>query len=418
MQIAVPTADEISGKRPGVVEVAGGRFDAVSGELSIDGRRERLRPRTAALLAHLARHADRLVVKDDLLAAVWPDAIVTEDSLVQCVKEIRRALGPQHKTLLRTMPRLGYALLTPTEGLDATARGAQRAPAVTSYCHSRDGTRLAVARFGDRSPVVVRAGNYMAQVGLTPSDPLIANYLDALVREQAFVTFDARGCGLSQRDVAEVSFDAWVSDLAAVIDHVGESRVTLFGHSQGAAIAVAYAAHHPDRVERLVLHGGYARHRYCSDDPALQAQSHALLELARVGWGLPSDEFRRLWVSALQPAAPLALQRYIAQRQLHSLDGAMAARYFGAIHRIDVRDLAPRVSCPTLVTHYADDSNVPLALGSELAALIRGARFVCLPGQAHAVFESGSAASGFIDTVAGFLGGESRWPPAASTRHG
>jgi pimeloyl-ACP methyl ester carboxylesterase/DNA-binding winged helix-turn-helix (wHTH) protein len=400
MDSAVPTTDEISGK-PGGLDVAGGRFDALRGDLRLGARTVRLRPRTAALLAHLARNADRLVAKDELLASVWPDTVVTEDSLVQCVKEIRQALGAEHKHLLRTMPRLGYALLSPRTA-DAAADGSTKAPAVVSHCRTADGVRLAVARFGD-GPVVVRAGNYMAQVGLGADDPLLANYLDALARRHSFVTFDGRGCGLSDRQVAEVSFEAWVSDLEAVIDHVGAPQVVLFGHSQGAAIAVAYAVRHPERVERLVLHGGYARHRYGGDDPAIRAQANATLEMARVGWGLPSDEFRQWWAGSLQPAAPLALQRHIAQRQRHSLEGEMAVRHFAVIYAIDVRMLAPRVTCPTLVTHFADDATVPLALGAELAALIAGSRFICLPGHAHTVLERGAAASGFIEVVSRFL---------------
>ncbi len=284
----------------------------------------RLRPRTAARLAHPARHADRLVSKDALLSAVWPDAIVTEDSLVQCVKEIRQALGERRKHLLGTMPRLGYALLSLSTHSAPADGPSARTPAVVSHCRAPDGVRLAVARFGAVAPLVIRAGNYMVQVGLDSSDPLLANDLDAFTQRHGFVTFDARGCGLSQREVEQVTFDAWVADLQAVIEHLGVPRVVLFGRSQGAAIAVAYAARHPQRAERLVLHGGYARHRYCSDDPAVRAQALAKRELARVGWDLPSDEFRQFWVSALEPAAPVALQRHMAQRMRHSMDGAMA----------------------------------------------------------------------------------------------
>ena len=402
MRSSVPIANEISGKAASELVVAGGRFNALSGELRIGHRSQRLRPRTAAVLAHLARHADCMVGKDELLSAAWPDVIVTEDSLVQCVKEIRAALGAERKHLLRTMPRLGYALLNEPEPVATPESLLVHAPAVISQCRTPDGVRLAVARFGD-GPPVVRAGNYMAQVGFDANDPMIANYLDAFTGRHSFVTFDARGCGLSQRQVADVSFEAWVSDLAAVIDHVGAPRVTLFGHSQGAAIAVAYAVRHPERVDRLVLHAGYARHRYCSDDPALRERARALLELARVGWDQPSDEYRQLWVSALQPAAPLALQRHIAQRCRYSLDGEMAVRCFETIYAIDVRALAPQVSCPTLVTHFADDVSVPMALGLELAGLIASARFVCLPGHGHAVLERSHAARGFIDAVAAFM---------------
>jgi pimeloyl-ACP methyl ester carboxylesterase len=114
-------------------------------------------------------------------------------------------------------------------------------------------------------------------------------------------------------------------------------------------------------------------------------------------------EFRQLWVSTLLPTASLALQRHVAQRQHYSLDGEMAVRHFRAVYAIDVRQLARAVSCPTLVTHFDGDANVPLGLGTELAALIPGARFVSLRGDAHAPFEGGDAWQGFIDVVGAFL---------------
>ncbi|MET1081477.1 MAG: winged helix-turn-helix domain-containing protein, partial [Burkholderiales bacterium] len=97
------------GKR--VLQVGSGWFDPVSGELSLDDRSTRLRPRTSALLAHLITHSDRIIGKDELLQAVWPNVVVTEDSLVQCVKEIRRALGADRHDWIRTVPREGYAFV-------------------------------------------------------------------------------------------------------------------------------------------------------------------------------------------------------------------------------------------------------------------------------------------------------------------
>lgn len=109
-----------------------GRFDPLSGDLSLDGRSVRLRPRTAALLDHLLQHGDRVVGKDELLQAVWPDVVVTEDSLVQCVKEIRQALGPAGRDWIRTVPRQGYAFVgEPTQPAVAPEEPveAARAPA-------------------------------------------------------------------------------------------------------------------------------------------------------------------------------------------------------------------------------------------------------------------------------------------------
>jgi DNA-binding winged helix-turn-helix (wHTH) protein/TolB-like protein len=100
------------------LKVGNGLFDPVRGELALDGRILRLRPRTAVLLAYFIQHPGRTLGKDELMRAVWPDAIVTEDSLVQCVKEIRHALGAAGRDWIRTLPRLGYAFVADSpEGL-------------------------------------------------------------------------------------------------------------------------------------------------------------------------------------------------------------------------------------------------------------------------------------------------------------
>jgi TolB-like protein/Tfp pilus assembly protein PilF len=89
---------------------AGASFDPVSGALTLGGRSASLRPRTAAVLRCLLDHAGELVSKDHLLKEVWADLVVTENSLAQCVKEIRRELGDSSETLLKTIPRRGYRL--------------------------------------------------------------------------------------------------------------------------------------------------------------------------------------------------------------------------------------------------------------------------------------------------------------------
>jgi TolB-like protein/DNA-binding winged helix-turn-helix (wHTH) protein len=108
-----------------MLEVRRGRFDPLSGELYLDGRMVRLRPRTAALLACLVQRRDRVVTKHELMELVWPDAVVTEDSLVQCIKEIRQAIGEEGREWIRTVPRHGYAFV-PEIPLSGSADGPQR----------------------------------------------------------------------------------------------------------------------------------------------------------------------------------------------------------------------------------------------------------------------------------------------------
>lgn len=126
------------------LRVGDGLFEPLKGELRLNGRTVKLRPRTAALLSYLVTHGDRVVQKDELMRAVWPDAIVTEGSIVQCVKEIRQAFGDSGRGWIRTMPRQGYAFVgnAPCECEPLAAPQPVAAVAASRLESFQDGWRL------------------------------------------------------------------------------------------------------------------------------------------------------------------------------------------------------------------------------------------------------------------------------------
>ena len=111
------------------------------------------------------------------------------------------------------------------------------------------------------------------------------HWLVDLARKRTFVRYDERGCGLSDHDVSEFSLDAYVQDLETVVDDLGLDRFPLLGVSQGGAVAVTYAARHPERVSKLVLCGAYLQgrvRRATTDESRREGALH--LEMLRIGW--------------------------------------------------------------------------------------------------------------------------------------
>ena len=157
------SAANASGER--LLQVGHGQFDSLSGDLVLDGRTVRLRPRTAALLAHLVRNSDRVVAKDELLQTIWPDVIVTEDSLVQCVKEIRQALGLAGRDWIRTVPRQGYAFVADT-AKRSTATPSVAAAANRPRWLARSGAIVAIAL------LAAVAAWWLLRTPAAPSPPL------------------------------------------------------------------------------------------------------------------------------------------------------------------------------------------------------------------------------------------------------
>lgn len=115
------------------LDLASGRLLGAQGDIDI-------RPKTFALLAHLAQHSGQVVPKEALIAAVWPDVIVSEDSLTQCVRDLRRILGAGQDHLLRTFPRRGY-MLDIAPGAQSPARAEpERRPELLSSDKVQDAT--------------------------------------------------------------------------------------------------------------------------------------------------------------------------------------------------------------------------------------------------------------------------------------
>ena len=153
------------------------------------------------------------------------------------------------------------------------------------FCTSNDGTRIAFAESGD-GPPLIKAANWLSHLEFDWDSPVWRHWLVELSRTHRLVRYDERGCGLSDWNVEDLSFEAWLRDLELVVDATGLERFPLLGISQGASIAIAYAVKYPERVSHLVLHGGYARGRALRSASEGQRESAELmLKLMEMGWG-------------------------------------------------------------------------------------------------------------------------------------
>ena len=204
-------------------------------------------------------------------------------------------------------------------------------------------------------------------------------------------------------DADDISFEAFVRDLEAVVDAAGLERFALFGASQGCAVSIAYAARHPERVSKLVLYGGFARGKRLRDDPTVIAQSDALITLMRTGWGQENPAFRQVFTSLFVPGGTAEQMRWFNDLQRNTTSPENAVRIRLVSDWIDVRNLLPQITMPTLVLHCRDDAVQPFEEGRMMAAGIPGARFVCLEGRNHVILESDPGWSRFRQEIDSFL---------------
>jgi pimeloyl-ACP methyl ester carboxylesterase/DNA-binding CsgD family transcriptional regulator len=268
------------------------------------------------------------------------------------------------------------------------------------FCTTADGARLAWASHGN-GPPLIKAANWLTHLEYDWESPVWRYWLEGLGQSHTVIRYDERGCGLSDRDIGEPSIDQWVADLETLVDATGADRFTLLGVSQGAAIAVAYAARHPERVERVVLYGGYARGRSRRGEQELAT---ALAAVIRAGWDDPNPAFRRLFTMRFLPGGTPEQMAWYDELQTRTTSAENAARLSEARSAVDVTDLAPRLQAETLVAHARGDAVVPFEQGRLLATLIPNARLLPLDSCNHLLLPDDPAWPVFLAELRRFTG--------------
>jgi DNA-binding SARP family transcriptional activator/pimeloyl-ACP methyl ester carboxylesterase len=271
------------------------------------------------------------------------------------------------------------------------------------FCSTPDGVRLAYAVSGT-GPPLVKASNWLTHLDYDWASPVWRHWWRGLSRHHTLIRYDERGCGLSDRDVADFNLDAWVRDLETVVDTLGIERFPLLGISQGGPIAIRYTQLHPERVTRLVLYGtGPQGRRIRARTDEERDALDALVALMRLSWGSDQPLFRTLFTGMFMPDAPIEQWRAFDELQRQTASPENAARLWDAFQRIDVVEATRSLDLPTLVLHARDERNRSYADAESLAGMIRGSRIVALESSNHILQEHEQAFAHFLDEVERFL---------------
>jgi pimeloyl-ACP methyl ester carboxylesterase/DNA-binding CsgD family transcriptional regulator len=271
------------------------------------------------------------------------------------------------------------------------------------FTRSFDGVRLAYAVAGRGFPLV-RVPTWISHVEHDCVSPVMRHLVFEMASRHTLVSYDCRSVGLSQRNVDDMSFDAWVHDLEAVADAARLERFALWGISGAPAIAIAYAVRHPERVSHLVLCGGFCRGRLRRDGSvATLEKARVMAELLEQGWGNEEPAFRQVFTSLMVPGGTAEQWRWFTDMMRAAATPQTALRMLRLWQELDVTDLARQVRCPTLVLHARRDAIVPYEEGQLMAALIPGAEFVTLDSANHVILADEPAWSQLVAALRRFL---------------
>ncbi|ACG74193.1 transcriptional regulator, CadC [Anaeromyxobacter sp. K] len=360
-------------------------LDPARRELRVAGEPRALQPQVFEVLVYLVRNRHRLVVKEELLRELWPDAIVTDASLQRAVSLARRALRPADRGLLRTHARQGYRFVgevAETEP-DPADTAAEARPA---YVRSGDvHVAYRTAGHGPLDVVLVLGWSLgmRAALELRGASELVR----ALSARARVILFDKRGTGASDRVKALPELPQRVEDLEAVLDAVRSPGAVLVGFSEGGPLALTFAVTRPLRVRGLALVGAFARMSAAPDHPAgwSGAEIASLRAYIARGWGAGAT------LQAIVPARHLSapLRAWAARAEQEGASPGAALELLEMNLGIDVRPLLARVRAPAVVLHATGDRVVRVGNGRALAAEIPGARLVEVPGEDHAFLFGG-----------------------------
>jgi DNA-binding winged helix-turn-helix (wHTH) protein/pimeloyl-ACP methyl ester carboxylesterase len=424
-----------------VFEFADFEIDTEQQELRRAGQVLHVEPQVFDLLVYLVRNRDRLVSKDELLNAIWQGRIVSDAAMSSRIKAARRALGDSgdEQSRIRTIHKRGFRFMgdvhirhdqgvprefgpTPAAVMSRTASATGQVNETedlgerqdVTFCTTSDGVHLAVAAVGQGEPLL-KTANWLNHLEYDWQSPIWSPFFRRLAEKRHLIRYDARGNGLSDWDVEEISLDAFVRDLEAVVDHLQLDRFPLLGISQGGAIAIAYAARHPERVTGLVLHGAYALGRNKRGSTAESEKATAWRALIRHGWGDQHSAFMHAFSTLYVPNGTDEQIRWYTELQRVSASGENAIRLRECVDDIDVSHLMSQVHVPALVLHSRHDGVVPFDQGRLLAASLPRARFVGLESDNHLILAHEPAWSQFVAEIEDFLVNLDRAKTNAST---
>jgi pimeloyl-ACP methyl ester carboxylesterase len=215
------------------------------------------------------------------------------------------------------------------------------------------------------------------------------------------IRFDKRGTGMSDRPAGATTFEQRMDDIRAVMDAAGSERAALIGVSEGAPMAVLFAATYPARVTALVLYGGLARTLWAPDYPiGTSRESYdRMVEEEEGVWGRPG--FLEELVAGIVFEADEEERRAIVNVLRYGATPGAVSDLDRLNAEIDVRPALPAITVPTIVLHQTEDPWVNIEHGRYLAQQIRGARLVELPGRTHMV--TGDGAERLVGEVRAFL---------------
>ena len=261
------------------------------------------------------------------------------------------------------------------------------------YAKSGD-VHIAYTVFGRGPETVIVFPGFISHVEHVWDSPDQAAWFNHLAGRVRVVMFDKRGTGLSDRVDQLPNLDLRMDDARAVMDAAGIARAALMGVSEGGSLATLFAASHPDRCSALMLYGAFAKF---SDWFPTKQKFDGFLNYVGTAWGTGNS------MAGFAPSkkGDADFQRWWGRFERLGGSPSAVVNLMRMNSGINIENILPSISVPTLVLHRTEDPTVSIQAGRFLASHIPGARLVELEGPDH-VYYTGDNALQIADLIADF----------------
>jgi len=375
-----------------------------------DDERVNLRNNSLLVLEVLASKPFQLVSKDELIDRIWPDTVVGDEGLAQCIRDIRKAISDVDKSIIQTVYKRGYRLV-PDKSITRPPVVIDYDGAVpfreypdfrqrTGFTRSTGGAGIAYGISGV-GPVVIRAPHWVSHLDWDWKCEICGPWLRALSNRLKHIRFYARGTGRSDRNFDPGGIKEWAEDINAVAIATRQKKFALMGISGGASTIFRYTADNPNKVTCLVMLGGFARGQLVRG--VSPEQIKALATLIETGWGTGNDSIRQVITSQLWPNATADQIASFNYLQQISSDGKTAAKLISNIAGVDVTSLLPSITQPVLIVHSRHDFRQPLYEAELMLEKLPNAQLCVLESNNHTPMSHETEFTRMIDVIREFI---------------
>jgi len=280
-------------------------------------------------------------------------------------------------------------------------------PPQTRYVTARDGNQIAYQVVGEGSPDLVYLTGSLSNLDVRWEHASSAYFLERLASFSRLVIFDRRGVGVSDRLPPEITptWEEWAEDLQVVLDAVDSRRAVLFAVADGGAMAITFAASHPERIEALVLFHSLGNANEQSEDERA-AVTELVASVEEELWGTP--ELVKFIAPSIEGDADQSA--WLAKYMRATMTPRAAAARTRSRSTAEVEFILSSISVPTLVMHRTGYELLTIESARPLAAQIPDARFVEIPG--IDVWPQTQEPELILDKVEAFVTGVQPVPPS------